>query len=232
MSSKLDAIAIESLYFEINEIESSIDSVHTFSDEFERKIKRAIWIGKKKEDEFNKKKQRESRKYVHISGHRIRRSLLVSIIAISIFISSFAVIGAVKPGFYLMIKEDVHDWIIRFGSDTPAKTRSIKDNLTIPTLPEGYSIAEQSAEEVFGFTRFTDATHEIILQQLRPEDSTIKLCAGENAKHIMVEGCDVVVNEQTPDIAFVFTTDEFAYLLDGNCDYEILYQMVEEIITK
>lgn len=231
MKSKLDTIAIDCLNREINKLETQITSTHVFSNEFETRMKQIISFGKEKEKYFKNIKLRESRKYVHISGRSIRRSLLVAIVAISILVSSIATIAITKPRFYFIIKENIHNWIIQFDSNEEHESLSIKNNLYIPNLPKGYEITSQYADDYSGLITMADTKHTISLQQLQPEDSLISKAIGENPEHIFVNGYDIIVSQNKPDTTFILTTDNFAYILDGNCDYDILYEMVSELIT-
>ena len=232
MSSKLDAIAIESLCNEINELEDSIKDVHVFSDAFERKMREIIFIGNQRETEFNKKKRLESRKYLHISGHKIRRSLLVAIISISILVSTIATIAITKPRFYYVIKENIHNWIIQFESEDTPESPDVSEHQYIPSLPDGYNIIAKDADKVSGYISMKDSIHEITLRQILPENTTVNKNIDKNARHIFIDEYDVIVSEQESDTTFILTTDQFVYILDGNCGYDVLYDMACEILDK
>lgn len=230
MNSKIDSVAIECLNNEINEFEVRIKEVHVFSNTFKQRMKEIISIGIKKEKEFKKKDSSESRNYVHISGRSIRRSLLVAIIIMSILISSIATIANIKPKFYFIVKENIQNWIIQFGTNEEVASLNIKNNHYIPKLPKGYTITSKQADEISGQIIMEDGAHTIMLRQMQPENTTINKTAGEETKHILIDGSDVIVSRYEQDITFIFTTDKFAYILDGNCDYDTLYEMVCQII--
>lgn len=230
MNSKIDSVAIKCLNNEINELETNIKDVHSFSDAFKKRMTRIISIGIQKEKEFRKKSSTETKKYVHISGRRIRRSLLVAIIIMSILISSIATIATIKPKFYFIVKENIQNWIIQFGTNEEVASLDIKNNLYIPKLPKGYTITSKQADEISGQIIMEDGTHTIMLRQMQPENTTINKTAGEETKHILIDGSDVIVSRYEQDITFIFATDKFAYILDGNCNYDTLYEMTCQII--
>lgn len=230
MSSKLDNIAIESLYNEINELENSIKDVHVFSDAFERKMRKIILIGNQQEKEYNKRKRLESKKYVHVSGRSIRRSLLVAIISISILVSSIAAIAITKPRFYYVIKENIHNWIIQFESEDTPENLDVSEHQYIPSLPDGYNIIAKDADRVSGYISMKDSIHEITLRQILPENTTVNKNIDKNARHIFIDEYDVIASQHKSNTSFILTTDQFVYMLDGNCDYDILYDMACEIL--
>lgn len=150
-------------------------------------MKQIISIGNRKEAELNKNKKLKSRKYVHVSGRSIRRSLLVAIISISILVSSIATIAITKPRFYYVIKENIHNWIIQFGSEDEPESLDVSKHLYIPSLPDGYSITEKDANKVSGYISMKDSKHEITLRQILPENTVINKNIDKNTKHIFID---------------------------------------------
>ncbi|MBR0341702.1 MAG: DUF4367 domain-containing protein [Oscillospiraceae bacterium] len=208
-------------------------SEHQFSPEFEREMARLIKEIDEKE-KTDETVQIEDSAHEHrtvlIFGKALRRSIAVMIAAVLILAMAATSIAVIKPNVYYVIKEKITHWLI-----DPAYEGDVDINF-VPykfILPDEYAVIDEQIEENSYEVRATDKNGHVISISQYAHDTGVSFqidSEGENIVKDKINGSDIVISIHEPDITVLVENDQYVFLLAGNCDYEVIDNIVKDIV--
>jgi hypothetical protein len=227
---KLKAALLQSIDDEINSYEAHMESESelALSQDFEAKMRKLI-------AEMNYKTTSHSdpvkRKTVHIFGRQVRRAVLVAAVIVVLFAATITAVAIIRPEVFFNIDKDSAFWNI-----WPAAEIEKNDEHSIvpvmPKVPDGYSLSADDTDAVGVSLRYEDSEgHFIDYLQYYYEDVSLSIDSEGEIQETDIHGRKAVVaHHKDNSHTIIVGINEYVFFVSGDCDYEILINIVENVI--
>lgn len=219
-NNNLKRALIQAFEEELQEIETTSAKLpHDFSDDFLTRM-----------DSVTKM---SNHKYSTIFSRRIRRSSIGAIAAMLILCMSITVYAVIKNIPINMTQQNGPWNLITEGSNDPALQASFK--AITPSTPEGFHVDQKVEEPLHHEIHYTnDSGKTIIYSQAFADDGQGNLNVPNDGSNTTVEDIDgrsVIVTNKGGIYSLVTENGTSVFLIAGDCDYDILLNMVSEVIS-
>lgn len=170
--------------------------------------------------------------YVSVGNKRIRKTLLVAIIALMAVI----ITGCVATVHYVVTwneSQNDEQGTLDVTFEVNAENNSKVDNVSIPETPAGYTITEQSKDDIFCDISYEDSKNNQIIFSACKSIETMGLSIdNEDAdfKETTINGYKGYTYYKDGLSAIFWTDSAYFYTLQGTCDMSILLKMTESMV--
>lgn len=161
---------------------------------------------------------------------RYRRVLIAAAIIVMILAMAATAIGVVRPQIFYDIKEKLTHWDIQFTQNSDEAV-SPGFEYILPPIPEGYRITEEvKSFEDYDITMEDDAGHVIYYLQMEPDSSSLDLFnEKEGIQQTEISGRNAIISHNGDMHSILIEDGKYAYLLEGECDYDTLLDIVKQL---
>lgn len=223
--SKLTQALILNLDQEINEYERNQKSepAHLFSSHYQRKKKQILRLAEK--GILGNAPALQSRRF------RFRRTAVLIAAIVAVLAAATAAAAIVKPEVFYIIKEKITNWTITFDNSSTEKPAFAYIK---PPVPEGYQIIDETKGPDFYYLTFrNESGQEISYDQNDPDSVSISIDSEQTTpKKESIEGVEVIISEHDGIAQIMYTDNRYVYVIDGNCEKDVLYNIVKEMIKQ
>lgn len=223
----LEQIVISALDAEINQYEATLAALPepSYSLKHRRVMEKAIRTANK-EIKISEKPHQQTH---HV---RIRRIVVVALVAVLIMVSSVIAFAAVYPEYYMVIKEKVKEWTITFvtdGEDNVLTEFVVKKG----AVPEDFALTNEVSEDGVYIATYDrhEAEEEITYVQEALSKYSITGIDSENdfKKIEKLNGVETIVMKKGDCYTLFWVKDGCSYTLVGNCSLNELKAYAESL---
>lgn len=223
----LEQIVISALDAEINQYEATLAALPepSYSLKHRRVMEKAIRTANK-EIKISEKPHQQTH---HV---RIRRIVVVALVAVLIMVSSVMAFAAVYPEYYMVIKEKVKEWTITFvtdGEDNVLTEFVVKKG----AVPEDFALTNEVSEDGVYIATYDrhEAEEEITYVQEALSKYSITGIDSENdyKKIEKLNGVETIVMKKGDCYTLFWVKDGCSYTLVGNCSLNELKAYAESL---
>lgn len=223
----LEQIVISALDAEINQYEATLAALPepSYSLKHRRVMEKAIRTANK-EIKISEKPHQQTH---HV---RIRRIVVVALVAVLIMVSSVIAFAAVYPEYYMVIKEKVKEWTITFvtdGEDNVLTEFVVKNG----AVPEDFALTNEVSEDGVYIATYDrhEAEEEITYVQEALSKYSITGIDSENdyKKIEKLNGVETIVMKKGDCYTLFWVKDGCSYTLVGNCSLNELKAYAESL---
>ena len=223
----LEQIVISALDDEINQYEATLAALPEPS--FSLKHRRVMAEAIRTANEKIKISEKPHQQTHHV---RIRRIVVVALVAVLIMVSSVIAFAAVYPEYYMVIKEKVKEWTITFvtdGEDNVLTEFVVKNG----AVPEDFALTNEVSEDGVYIATYDrhEAEEEITYVQEALSKYSITGIDSENdyKKIEKLNGVETIVMKKGDCYTLFWVKDGCSYTLVGNCSLNELKAYAESL---
>ena len=161
---------------------------------------------------------------------RYRRVLIAAAIIVMILAMAATAIGVVRPQIFYDIKEKLTHWDIQFTQNSDEAVSPGFEYIR-PPIPEGYRITEEvKSFEDYDITMEDDAGHVIYYLQMGIDGTSLDLFnEKEDIRQTEINGRNAIVSHNGDMHSILIEDGKYAYLVEGECEYDILLDIVKQM---
>lgn len=193
-------------------------SEYQFSAQFESNMKTII--------------QKAEFTYVSVGKRRIRKTLLVALIALL----AIAITGCAVAIHYIVEwheEQNVHQETLDVSFELDGERPANPDSITLPKTPAGYTITEEYNDDFSYIIIYTDSQeNQIIYSHCNDVENMSVSIDNEDAdfKETIINGCKGYTSSKEGINALYWADNTYLYELQGTCDVDTLWKMAESMI--
>ena len=156
--------------------------------------------------------------------------LFVAAIVVIVLAMAATVIGIVRPQILYDIKERLTHWDIQFMQESEEAITPGFEYIR-PEIPKGYRITEEiKTFEDYDITMEDDAGHVINYLQMGIDGTSLDLFnEKEDIRQTEINGRNAIVSHNGEMHTILIEDGKYAYLLEGECDYDTLMEIVKKM---
>ena len=196
--------------------------LHVFSDDYYNKMETIIELSK--------------HKYTKAFGHNIRRSSLVAIVVALILCMTVSVYAIVKE-IPLSFSQQDDSWGVMIESSNGSSSK--KDfKYILPKTPDGFQVEEKNEGSLSLHIAYIGPSNESILySQVFGGDGKAEMNvphSGDNEVYEeKINDRSAIIAHLPGNISYIMIEDGInVFLIQGTCDYAILYEMALDVTSK
>ena len=210
----------ESVRLELKRLEALPETpgMETFSPSFEERMTKVFPM--------------VTRRYSSVGRRTVRRAALIAAILTLLLATSAIVIAVTVPQIHYIIFKSNISWDMFFEQEDPNGLTQQEFQPIKPTFPEGYEVVEERKnDDSYSIDMVNQQGEHIFFDQFRAEGAGVTMNAeGESINEVIIEGHKFVIQNNEPTSAVLFEDGNYMYLINGDCDVDILIEIGKTVL--